>query len=102
MGLTDGVTMIAAQLLGLTALAFLAPLPAERYIPPEPPRGVGWAVGAVVALLLVVTVVPLSLALADKWAMDAHAAECRASGGRFLPVASATGRGGYRCERPGR
>ncbi|MDB5647330.1 hypothetical protein [Methylobacterium sp.] len=94
--------MIAAQLLGLTALAFLAPLPAERYIPPEPPRGVGWAVGAVVALLLVVTVVPLSLALADKWAMDAHAAECRASGGRFLPVASATGRGGYRCERPGR
>jgi uncharacterized membrane protein YccC len=92
--------MIAAHLLGLTALAFLAPLPAERTIPPQPPRGVGWAIGAVIGLLLVVTVVPLSLALADKWAMDAHATECRASGGRFVPIPSATGRGGYRCEHP--
>ncbi|WP_264050706.1 hypothetical protein [Methylobacterium flocculans] len=92
--------MIAAQLLGLTALAFLAPVPATRYEPPDPPRGVGWAVSAVFALLLVVTVVPLSLALADKWAMDAHAADCRASGGRFVPIPSATGRGGYRCETP--
>lgn len=94
--------MIAAQLLGLTALAFLAPIPPTRYQPPEPPRGVGWAVGAVFALLLVVTAVPLSLALADKWAMDAHAAECRAAQGRFVPLPSATGRGGYRCEMPGR
>lgn len=94
--------MIAAHLLGLTALAFLAPLPAERYRPPEPPRGVGWAVFAVAALLLVVTAVPLSLALADKWSIDAHAAECRTSGGRFVPVASATGRAGYRCDRPER
>ena len=94
--------MIAAQLLGLTAFAFLAPLPAERYRPPEPPRGVGWAVFAVAALLLVVTVVPLSLALADKWAIDAHAAECRASGGRFAASPSATGRGGYRCDHPDR
>lgn len=90
--------MSVAHLLGLTALAFLAPLPAERYRPPDPPRGVGWAVCAVVALLMVVTVVPLSLALADKWAMDAHAAECRESGGRFVPIPSATGRGGYRCD----
>ncbi|MCK2056644.1 MULTISPECIES: hypothetical protein [unclassified Methylobacterium] len=51
------------------------------------------------ALLLVVTVVPLSLALADKWAMDADAEACRAEGGRFVPVVSAGGRH-YRCERP--
>ncbi|MCJ2036307.1 hypothetical protein [Methylobacterium sp. J-068] len=90
--------MSAVHLLGLTALAFLAPLPVERDRLPDPPRGVGWAIGAIVALLLVVTVVPLSLALADKWAMDARAAECRASGGRFVPVPSAVGRDGHRCE----
>jgi hypothetical protein len=96
------MTMGAATLLGLTTLAFLAPLPPERFVPPEPPpRGVGWAVCAVAALLLVVTVVPLSLALADKWAMDAHVAECRAAGGRFVPVASVNGRA-YRCDQPER
>jgi hypothetical protein len=49
----------------------------------------------------VVTVVPLSLALADKWAMDAHVAECRAAGGRFVPVASVNG-WAYRCDQPER
>lgn len=92
--------MGAMSLLGLTTLAFLAPLPPQRFeLPVPPPRGVGLTICAVAALLLVVTVVPLSLALADKWAMDADAEACRAEGGRFVPVVSAGGRH-YRCERP--
>ncbi len=90
---------MSASLVGLTTLAFLFPAPAERPAFPDPPRGTGWAVTAVAVFLGLVTLVPLSLALADKWVMDARAAECRATGGRIVH-ASAEGRT-YRCDHPG-
>ncbi|SFG47418.1 hypothetical protein [Methylobacterium gossipiicola] len=87
---------MSVTLLGVTTLAFLFPAPAERPALPDPPRGTGWAIAAVAVFLGLVTLVPLSLALADKWMMEAHAAECRAKGGRIVH-ASADGRA-YRCE----
>lgn len=89
---------MSATLLGLTTLAFLFPAPAERPAFPDPPRGTGWAIAAVAVFLGLVTLVPLSLALADKRVMDARAAECRATGGRIAYV-SAEGRA-HRCEHP--
>ena len=91
---------MSATFLGLTTLAFLFPTPAERPNFPDPPRGTGWAIAAVGVFLALVTLVPLSLALADKWVMDARAAECRAAGGRIAYV-SAEGRA-YRCDHPGK
>jgi hypothetical protein len=89
---------MSVTLLGATTLAFLFPAPAERPAFPDPPRGTGWAITAVAVFLGLVTLVPLSLALADKWVMEARAAECRAAGGR-IGHASADGRA-YRCDRP--
>lgn len=91
---------MSATLLGLTTVAFLFPAPAERPNFPDPPRGTGWAIAAVAVFLGLVTLVPLSLALADKWIMEARAAECRAAGGRMVH-ASADGRA-FRCERSDR
>lgn len=85
--------------LGLTVIAFLAPLPAERPARREPPKGSRLVVGLVAVFLLAVTITPLSLALAEKWAIDSFATDCRASGGRVTHIPSEDGRP-YRCERP--
>lgn len=86
-----------AHYLGLTTLAFLAPLPPEWPARPAPSKGNGWILGLSAGFLLLVTIVPLSLALAEKWAIDDFGASCRASGGRVSFIPSDDGRP-YRCE----
>lgn len=89
--------MSAADYFGLTALAFLAPLPPEWTAPPGPPKGSGWILGLSAGFLLLVTIVPLSLALAEKRTMDDFGAACRRSGGRVSHIQSEDGRP-YRCD----
>ncbi|GJE26996.1 hypothetical protein [Methylobacterium organophilum] len=80
-------------------LGFMAPLPprwerAERHEPQAPNF---WLIGLIAWFLLVVTLVPLSLALAEGQALAAFGAQCRASGGRVTHVPE-DGRP-YRCDR---
>ena len=90
--------MSAAAYLGLTAIAFLAPLPPEwSSAPPPPRRGSGWILGLTAGFLLLVTLMPLSLALADKWTLDAFRANCRTSGGQ-INHSAAEDRRPYRCD----
>lgn len=93
--------MSTPYLLDLTALAFLGPPPTLRPIRPlrrEPPKGTGVTLWLAMVFLLTVTVMPLSLALSDKWSIDAFAAECRALGGRLTYLRSEEGRP-YSCNR---
>lgn len=90
--------MSAAAYLGLTAIAFLAPLPPEWSATPPPRRGSGWILGLTAGFLLLVTLMPLSLALAEKWTLDAFRADCLTSGGQVSYIA-VEDRKPYRCER---
>lgn len=88
--------MSAAAYLELTTLAFLAPLPPEWPSPPSHPKGSGWVIGLTAGFLLLVTLVPLSLALAEKWNLDAFGAACRTSGG-YVSYMASEDRKPYRC-----
>ncbi|WP_204262792.1 hypothetical protein [Methylobacterium sp. BTF04] len=88
-----------ADYLGLTTLAFLAPMAPEWPVRRAPPKGNGWILGLSAGFLLLVTLVPLSLALAEKWAMDDFGAACRTSGGKVSYIPADDGRP-YRCNAP--
>lgn len=100
-GQRNGGAMGTHYLLGLTAMAFLGPPPVLRRTRPtrrDPPRGTGVTLCFALVFLLAVTVMPLSLALSDKWSIDTFAAECQASGGRLTYLRSEEGRP-YSCDR---
>ena len=93
-----GPSMGLAQSLGLT-LAFLAPLPREWPGPrrPDLPRVNWWILGLTAWFLIALTCMPLSLALAEHWALQRIGAHCKASGGRVALVTT-DDRRAYRCE----
>ncbi|MEA1833498.1 hypothetical protein U8607_15540 [Methylobacterium durans] len=85
-------------------VAFLAPLPPEwsGQGRPELPKLNWWIAGLTAWFLLAVTFMPLSLALAEHWAIQRIGASCKATGGR-IALASREDRRSYRCDAaPGR
>ncbi|MFE1599664.1 hypothetical protein [Methylobacterium sp. ID0610] len=79
--------------------AFLAPVPPDwsGQDRPDPPRVNWWIIALTGWFLLAVSLTPLSLALAEHWAVQRFASRCKMSGGHFTHIVGG-GRHPYRCD----
>ncbi len=92
--------MSALDWFGLT-LAFLAPLPPERPIPPEPMRGSALAAALVIGSICLVTVLPMITIWSFHRPESGFRRHCEARGGQVRPT-YLDGSGPQRCALPER